>query len=241
MPLYLKKANHIFTVSNFVKEDIQTKYGIHPSKISVIYNGSRHIMTNDLEPINHKIPASSTYFFYYGAIHPRKNIANAIKAYNLFRSQNEGQILFLLAGRMAWSTKEVEKVWKESPYAEDIHFLGYLSDASISFYLKHALALVYISLHEGFGMPIIEAFAAETPVITSNNGALAEISGEGALLVNPLDINDIARGMNEIYSNTSLRRNLSEAGKNELARFNWDNSVQICSDIITQTAKKGHN
>lgn len=236
-PLYLKKANHIFTVSNFVKEDIQTKYGIHPSKISVIYNGSRNIMTNDFESINHKKPASSSYFFYYGAIHPRKNIENAIKAYNLFRAQHEGQILFLFAGRMAWSTKEIEKTWKKSPNAEDIHFLGYLSDASISYYLKHALALVYISLHEGFGMPIIEAFAAETPVITSNNGALAEIAGEGALLVNPLDINDIAKGMNEIYENTSLRRNLTEAGKNELARFNWDNSAQICSDIITKVAK----
>ena len=238
MPLYLKKANHIFTVSNFVKEDIQTKYGINPSKISVIYNGSRHIMTNDLEPINHKIPASSTYFFYYGAIHPRKNIANALKAYNLFRAQNEGQILFLFAGRMAWSTKEVEKTWKEIPFAQDIHFLGYLSDASIYHFLKHALALVYISLHEGFGMPIIEAFAAETPVITSNNGALAEISGEGALLVNPSDINDIARGMNEIYANISLRSHLTKAGKNELARFNWDNSAQICSRIITQMAKE---
>lgn len=241
MPLYLKKAKHIFTVSNFVKEDIQTKYGINPSKISVIYNGSRHIMTNYLEPINHKIPASSTYFFYYGAIHPRKNIENAIKAYNLFRSQNEGQILFLFAGRMAWSTKEVEKTWKESPYAQDIHFLGYLSDASIYHFLKQALALVYISLHEGFGMPIIEAFAAETPVITSNNGALAEISGEGALLVNPSDINEIARGMSEIYANTSLRRNLTEAGKNELARFNWDNSAQICSQLVTQMAKEGNN
>jgi len=241
MPLYLKKAKHIFTVSNFVKEDIQTKYGINPSKISVIYNGSRQIMTNYLEPINHKIPASSTYFFYYGAIHPRKNIENAIKAYNLFRSQNEGQILFLFAGRMAWSTKEVEKTWKESPYAQDIHFLGYLSDASIYHFLKQALALVYISLHEGFGMPIIEAFAAETPVITSNNGALAEISGEGALLVNPSDINDIARGMSEIYANTSLRRNLTEAGKNELARFNWDNSAQICSQLVTQMAKEGNN
>lgn len=241
MPLYLKKANHIFTVSNFVKEDMQTKYGINPPKISVIYNGNRHIMTNDLEPINHKIPASSTYFFYYGAIHPRKNIENAIKAYNLFRTQNEGKILFLLAGRMAWSTKEVEKAWKESPYAEDIHFLGYLSDASIYHFLKHALALVYISLHEGFGMPIIEAFAAETPVITSNNGALAEISGEGTLVVNPLDINDIARGMNEIYANTSLRSHLSEAGKKELARFNWDNSAQICSQIITQIAKERPN
>jgi alpha-1,3-rhamnosyl/mannosyltransferase len=196
-------------------------------------------MTNDLEPINHKIPASSTYFFYYGAIHPRKNIENAIKAYNLFRAQNEGQILFLFAGRMAWSTKEIEKTWKESPYAEDIHFLGYLSDASIYHFLKHALALVYISLHEGFGMPIIEAFAAETPVITSNNGALAEISGEGTLAVNPTDINDIARGMNEIHKNISLRSHLSEAGKKELARFNWDNSAQICSDIITQMAKEG--
>ena len=241
MPLYLRKANHIFTVSNFVKEDIQTKYAINPSKISVIYNGCRHIMTNDLEPINHKIPLSSTYFFYYGAIHPRKNIENAIKAYNLFRSQNEDQILFLFAGRMAWSTKEIEKTWKESPYAEDIHFLGYLSDASIYHFLKHALALVYISLHEGFGMPIIEAFAAETPVITSNNGALAEISGEGALLVNPSDINDIAMGMNEIYANTSLRSHLSEAGKKELARFNWDNSAQICSRLVTQIAEEGHH
>jgi len=90
-------------------------------------------------------------------------------------------------------------------------------------------------------MPIIEAFAAETPVITSNNGALAEISGEGALLVNPSDINDIARGMNEIHKNTSLRSHLSEAGKKELARFKWDNSAQICSRLVTQMAAEAHN
>jgi glycosyltransferase involved in cell wall biosynthesis len=90
-------------------------------------------------------------------------------------------------------------------------------------------------------MPIIEAFATETPVVTSNNGALAEISGQGALLVNPSDINDIARGMNEIYANTSLRKTLTEAGKKELERFNWDNSAQICSLLVTQTAEEGHH
>jgi len=236
-PLYLNKASHIFTVSNFVKEDIQLKYGINPSKISVIYNGSRSMTTTDAASVNYKIGTSAPYFFYYGAIHPRKNLTKAIEAFNLFRSQNDGIVLFLFAGRMAWRTREVEKTWKESPYARDIHFLGYLSDSSITYLLKHALALVYISLHEGFGMPIIEAFATETPVITSKDGALAEISGKGAKQVNPSDIQDIAKGMQDIYQDTSLRKNLIESGKNELDRFNWDQSAQICSDIITQHAK----
>jgi glycosyltransferase involved in cell wall biosynthesis len=233
-PKYLNKASHIFTVSNFVKEDIQVKYGINPSKISVIYNGSRNMTSTDAASAYHIPGNAAPYFFYYGAIHPRKNIPKAIEAFNLFRSQNEGQVLFLLAGRMAWHTGEVEKARKESPYARDIHFLGYLSDASITYLLKHALALVYISLHEGFGMPVIEAFAAETPVITSNNGALAEISGQGAVRVNPLDIQDIAKGMQVIYKDLSLRKHLIEAGKNELARFNWDHSARICSTIIMQ-------
>jgi glycosyltransferase involved in cell wall biosynthesis len=234
-PKYLKKAAHIFTVSNFVKEDIQRRFNIKSSEITIIPNGFREIITNEKEQYVKSTPLKSPYFFYYGAIHPRKNIARAIKAFDIFRAKNEEKISFILAGRLAWKTVEVEKAWKESPYKEDIHFMGYLSDDSISFYLKNALALIYISLHEGFGMPVVEAFAAETPVITSNEGALAEVSGKGAVLVNPLDINQIAQGMNDIYKNPILRMKLIDAGKIELARFDWDHSAIICSQIITKT------
>lgn len=233
-PKYLKKAAHIFTVSNFVKEDIQNKYKISPNEITVIPNGYRDLIANEKEEFFENSHFKYPYFFYYGAIHPRKNVEKAIKAFDLFRAQNEGKISFILAGRMAWKTEEVKMAWKESPYKEDIHFMGYLSDESISFYLKNALALVYISLHEGFGMPVVEAFAAETPVITSNNGALAEISGRGAVLVNPLDINQIAQGMSDILRYPSLRMKLIDAGKRELSRFDWDYSANICSQIITK-------
>jgi len=233
-PKYLHKAAHIFTVSNFVKEDIQSRYKINSAEITVIPNGFREIIENKKEHIVDNSPLDNPYFFYYGAIHPRKNVERAIKAFDLFRAQNKEKISFILAGRLAWKTDEVEKAWKESPYKDDIHFMGYLSDDSISFYLKNALALVYISLNEGFGMPVVEAFAAETPVITSNNGALAEISGRGALLVNPLDTNQIAQGMSNIYRNPNLRMELIEVGKKELGRFDWYHSAKICSQIITK-------
>ena len=83
-------------------------------------------------------------------------------------------------------------------------------------------------------MPVAEAFATETPVITSNIGALAEISGKGAVLVDPLDINQISQGMNNIYKNPDLRKSLIDAGKIELTRFDWDYSAEICSQIITK-------
>lgn len=217
-----------------MKEDIQSRYKINSDRITVIPNGFREIIENKKEHIVENSPLDNPYFFYYGAIHPRKNVERAIKAFDLFRAQNKEKISFILAGRLAWKTDEVEKAWEESPYKDDIHFMGYLSDDSISFYLKNALALVYISLNEGFGMPVVEAFAAVTPVITSNNGALAEISGRGAFLVNPLDINQIAQGMSDIYRNPNLRMELIEAGKRELGRFNWDHSAKICSQIITR-------
>ena len=233
-PKYLKKAAHIFTVSNFVKEDIKNKYNINSKKITIIPNGFREIIPNEKEQFVGNSPSSHPYFFYYGAIHPRKNIGRAIKAFDLFRAQNEEKISFIFAGRLAWKTEEVEKAWKESPFKDDIHFIGYLSDESISYYLKNAIALVYISLHEGFGMPVAEAFATETPVITSNIGALAEVSGKGAVLVDPLDINQISQGMNNIYKNPDLRKSLIDAGKIELTRFNWEYSAEICSQIITK-------
>lgn len=231
-PQYLKKAVHIFTVSNFVREDIQKKYGVPESGITVIPNGYRALLKQAEESEGEPVLPAHPYFFYYGAIHPRKNIDRVIKAFDLFRSQNEGKVSFVIAGRRAWKTGSVERAWRKSTFKEDIRFVGYVSDAAISYYLKNALALVYVSLHEGFGMPIVEAFAANTPVITSCEGALAETSGDAALKVNPRDIVAIAQGMRELYGNPSLRAALTMAGERALSRFNWDDSAKICSRII---------
>lgn len=232
-PRYLKKAAHIFTVSQFVKEDIYQKYQVEKSRITVIPNGNRETKFSEIK-VTDALPYSEIpYFFYYGAIHPRKNLVNAIQAFNLFRNNQKVRIRFVIAGRLAWNISEILTEREKSPYKEDIHFTGYLSDEWIGRYLKNSIALIYISLHEGFGLPIIEAFAAEVPVITSNIGAMAEIAGKGAYLVDPHRLEDIAKGMKELYENRELRKSLISSAKMELTRFNWDQSAHLLSKIIT--------
>jgi len=222
-PRHLARAKHVFVVSRFVRDDLIRHYNLQPERISVIYNGLRKVDSRREEQAVQI--ADSPYFFYYGAIHPRKNLDRVLRAYTRFRSCYPQQVRFIVAGRMAWQTEAVWQAREESPYREDIAFTGYLPDEAVSTTLRGALALVYVSLHEGFGMPIVEAFGAGVPVLTSRTGAMAEIAGQGAVLVNPVDVEDIARGMLQLARDAKLRETLREAGRRELVRFDWDQAV----------------
>lgn len=229
---FAKKANRILTVSEYSKKDIMDTYNIGNEKIDVIYNNQSSnfvpLSSDEIQDVRNKYSSGEPYFLYIGSVHPRKNITRLLHAFELFKNQNCIKVKLLLAGNIYWKSHEVKSIFEASNYKNDIIFLGRVSDAEMKLILPSALCLMFISLFEGFGVPIIEAFHSNVPVITSNTSSMPEIAGDAALLVNPLEIAQIKKAMLEICSNDNLRSELIERGSIQKQKFNWD----ITSDFI---------
>lgn len=231
-PKYTHKAKRLATVSEYSAQDICKTYGIERNKIDVVYNG----VDQRFVPIDHrqakavkqKESDGNPYFLYVGSINPRKNIARMLKAFDKFRSNNSSsEHKLLLAGaKMVW-TDEMEIALNQMTYKQDVVFKGTVSDERLADLLGAAEALVYVSYFEGFGIPVIEAFQAGIPVICSNVTSLPEVAGDAAILVDPMDIEGISKGMGLIFNDSRLRSDLINKGHAQSAQFTWDRSADL--------------
>ncbi|MEM6379467.1 MAG: glycosyltransferase family 1 protein [Bacteroidota bacterium] len=231
IPLFLERADRILTVSEFGKTDMLEHFAISAEKIAVAPNALRGefkaLNSDEKQAIKFAYADGQDYFFYLGAVHPRKNVHRLILAFDQFKQETKSPVRLLIAGRFAWQTGEIQDAYNQVECKEDIQFLGYVPDDELKKILGAALALTYISLFEGFGLPILEAMHCEVPVITSNVSAMPEVAGKAALLVDPFSIDGIATSLRNIYTNADLRTQLTEQGVKERARYNWDHSARI--------------
>jgi glycosyltransferase involved in cell wall biosynthesis len=233
---YAGKASRIATVSEFSKTDIIQQYRINPEKIDVVYNGANEKYTPVDEATGKatraKFSDGKPYFFFVGAIHPRKNLVNLFRAFDIFReNDNEGTKL-LVAGARKWWTGEIADVFEKMKFRDDVIFTGRLDTGDMQKVMGSALALTYVSYFEGFGIPIVEAFRCGTPVITSNVTSMPEIAGEAALLVDPFKPDDIAQAMHSISTDAVLRARLIKAGNERASCFTWDKSAERLWETI---------
>lgn len=238
---YATRAEAITAVSNFTKHDITAVLGTPESKITPIFNGCRSsFMRENITvdtALNDQFSSGKPYFFYYGAIHPRKNIVHLLRAFDWYKSQTGSEVKLILAGRMAWKTDEITRQAANSAYKNDIIFTGFLTEAALSSLLAGALALVYVSLFEGFGLPILEALHAEVPVICSNTSSMPEVAGKAALLVDPNNPVAIGEAMVKMAADPALRLSLVEIGREQRHQFDWDRAAETLLELIVQTAK----
>ncbi|MCC6412434.1 MAG: glycosyltransferase family 4 protein [Saprospiraceae bacterium] len=236
MPRFARRAEKIATVSDYVRHDIADACNVSTDKIDVVYNGCRDGFKplNDAEQqnIREAFAEGQPYFFYTGAIHPRKNVHRLIHAFDAFKRQSGSQVRLLLAGRFAWQTGEVRTAYEQSPFKNHIRFLGYIPEADLQNLTASALALCLVSLNEGFGLPIIEAFNTDTPVLSSSVSALPEVAGNAALLVNPLDENAIADALMRLHTDVALRKGLIEKGRERRKAFSWDKAAAEVYEIL---------
>lgn len=228
-PKYAKKASRIATVSEYSKQDIVNTYGVSPEKIDVVYNGANISykpvsQSVKLETIS-KYSVGQPYFVFVGALHPRKNLVNLFKAYDIFRKQNPETVNLLIVGAKMWWTKAIEQAYKEMVFRNDVIFTGRLDTQELNKVLGSALALTYVSYFEGFGIPIVEAFYCNTPVITSNVTSMPEVAGDAALLINPFSPNAIAEAMQGIASSETLRQDLIKKGQDRRQKFSWQQTA----------------
>jgi len=228
-PKFAKKAKKIVTVSNFSKNDISKQFDIDADNIDVVYNGSKEIYkpSTKEEIINTKKKYSSNcdYFLFVGALSPRKNIANLLSAFEIFKKRSQTNFKLIIVGEKMFKTKNINDAFLKMQFKEDVVFTGRKNPEELNKIYGAAYALTFVPYFEGFVIPIIEAMNCETAVITSNVTSMPEVSGDAALLVDPFSVDSIANALMKIYSEPKLRLELIEKGKKQCQKFSWDKTA----------------
>src|SRR5690606_10641387 len=169
----------IVTVSEFSKNDISNLYGVDKEKIDVVYNGSntlyRPLTDDEKQQTREKYSSGNPYFLFVGLVHKRKNLQRILEAFDRFKEQDQEQYKMVVVGELKYMDAETESSYERMKYKDDVYFLGRKPIDELIMITGSATAMVYTSLFEGFGIPIVEAFQAETPLITSNITSMPEI------------------------------------------------------------------
>jgi glycosyltransferase involved in cell wall biosynthesis len=230
-PRFARKAKRLATVSEFSKADIHERYGISEDKIDVVYNGvnKKFHPLNETEKlaIKEKYTGGHDYFIFIGALLPRKNLKNLFLAFEMFRKQTSNKHKLLVAGARKWWTAEIENVFKNMEFKDDVIYTGRLGEDDLNAVLAGATALTYVSYFEGFGIPILEAFRCKVPVITSNVTSMPEVAGNAALYADPFNPASIADAMIRIAGDPLEREELLQKAMSRQMEFSWEKSAEL--------------
>lgn len=236
-PKFARKANRVATVSEYCRQDLIHTYQLPANKVDCVPNAYSPIFkekpkANKIE-IQERFSSGKPYFLYLGALNPRKNLEGLIAGYSHYR-ESGGQYQLLIVGeRMLW-TERIQKAYENSAYQKYIHFTGRLKDQELASVLAATEALCLVSHFEGFGIPILEAYASGVPVICANNTAMPEVAGKGALLVNSRDTNEIGQAMLALEE-PELQANLIREGALQLQNFSWSKSAAAMWESIQKS------
>ena len=235
-PRGAKRAKRVCTVSEYSKRDIINCFDIVSENIDVIYNSSNvpmlEISLEDALQIKNRYTSGNDYFMFVGSLLPRKNIGNMMLAFDIFKKKYQKPFKFVIVGAKKWWPDKFEDIYQNLTYKEDVIFTGRLSSEELQKVMAASFAVTYVSLFEGFGVPIVEAMFCSTAIITSNTTSMPEIAGDAALLCNPLNPQDIANAMYQVSTDDKLRSDLILKGKERRKFFSWDHSAALLWNSI---------
>ncbi len=231
VPKYAQKATRLASVSEFSKADIHKHYGIAKEKIDVVYNGYNSVYKpiSDIEKQRVKLHYTKgrDFFIFVGSLSPRKNIENMMLAYQYFIDNSDKIVDLVIVGDNLFMTKSIKKTWQNLRNKDNIHFTGRLAPDEISELTASAIALVLVSKLEGFGIPVIEAFACKTPVIVSNVSSLPEIAEDAAIYVNPFSVKSIGNAFLKMSNDEQLRKKLADKTLAISKKYSWNKSSKL--------------
>jgi glycosyltransferase involved in cell wall biosynthesis len=224
--LAVKRATKIITPSQATAEDLKYYFNCDPKKIEIIPHGY------DAKKINLKTKDNKEkFFFFLGRIETKKNLINLIRAFKFFIEESP-QYKLILAGKDGLGAKTIKEEVQKLKLTKNVVFTGYISEEEKAFYYKNASAFVFTTLFEGFGLPVLEAFNYNVPVICSNDSALAEIAKDGALLVNKNSPEEIFQAMKKITSDKNLQEKLIKCGNQILKNHSWTQAAEKTYQLI---------
>jgi glycosyltransferase involved in cell wall biosynthesis len=240
-PRFAHHSARLLTVSDYTRHDIAARYGVPLPHIAVVGNGASARFAPQppqaQQAARQRYAAGQPYFLYVGAIQPRKNVARLFRAFDQFKHATGHPAKLVVAGRMAWKTDDVQQAYAQLTHRADVVFTGFVPDADLPALYGGALALAYVSLFEGFGLPILEGFQAGIPALTSNTSSMPEVAGPGALLVDPTREADIAQGLATLATQPQLCAHLAQAGARHAQRFTWARTAQAVWQGLQQAVE----
>lgn len=241
-PRFARKASRIATVSEYSKMDISDSYHIPLEKIDVTFNGSHELYRPLDEIVKSKVRDkyfhSNPYFIFIGSLHPRKNIERLLMAFDEFKSRNSSNIGLMIVGGELFDTGSIFRIYNNMKFGSEVKFTGRLEPPELRDVLGSSLALIYVPLFEGFGVPLVEAMNCDIPIVASNVTSVPEITGDAAVYANPYDVNSIAEAMLRISSNNHLQQKCIETGRIRRNLYSWDKTAQRLWECMMKAARR---
>jgi len=245
VPDTVRRAGSVIAPSASVKVDLVEHLAVPPDKIIVASPGvDRRVFRpvgGDARAevlMRHSLPTS--YFLFVGTLQPRKNVVRVLTAYRALPADVRSRHALVLVGMKGWRDDEIaSEITRLTDAGERVHYAGYADGADLPALYSGATAFVWPSLFEGFGMPVLEAMACGTPVITSDRSSLPEAAGGAALLVDPFDVDAIADAMRRVADDDALASSLVERGHERAARACWHDTASHVRDALALAATSG--
>lgn len=223
MPILLKRAYKIICISENTKNDVIKFFNVDEDKLVEIYNGYDNELfnTKDIkENVIEKYNIKEKYFIAVGAGYSHKNLETALRAFKKVSDKNKCE--FIIVGKDSDYIKKLKQLCIELKIEEKVKFIGYVPDDDLPTLYNKSIAFVYPTLYEGFGLPILEAMACETVVLSANNSSLPEVYGDAAISFDAKDEDAIAKGMALLLKDEVISRKLINDSKEQIKKFDWD-------------------
>ena len=225
-----RRADAVIAISESTRHDVISAFGVNPNRVHTVYCGA--------DDIFHPLPAAQIaafraeknlpahFIFRLGTIEPRKNVEGGIRAYAAWRRRDPSAPLLVIGGGKGWYYQEVFRLVETLGLTEAIRFPGYIPQDDLPLWYNAAAVFVYPSHFEGFGLPVLEAMACGTPVVTSDVSSLPEVAGDAALLVSPTDTDALSTAMERAFTDAALAQSLRERGLRQAAQFSWEKTAR---------------
>jgi len=245
VPLAARRAQAIIAVSQATKADIVRILGIDERKVHVVHEApSPHFRPVDcpkeLDRVRAAYGLPPRFVLYVGTIEPRKNLVRLVEAYARLHAAHDLEHALIFVGSRGWKDEAVFTAVEQLDLNGRVRFLGYVPVRDLVALYNLAALVAFPSLYEGFGLPVLEAMACGTPVLTSPNGSLSEVAGSAAEYVDPHDVESIAAGLRRVLHDRDRQEELCTRGRVHAARFSWQSAARQTSRIYVQVSQ-GHN
>ena len=229
MPLFVRRATALITVSESTKRDLMRVYGVPAGKITVTYEAASSLfapaLPDRVAAVRARYGLPQRYLLTVGTIEPRKNLIRLVNALHLLRRLDPGLSLVIVGGT-GWLYQDFFELLEKLGDPQAVLLSGYVPDEDLPAVISGAEALVLASLYEGFGLPALEAMACGTPVVCSNASSLPELGGDAARYFDPQNTEDIARALQTVLSDADLRAEMRQRGLIQAARFSWQRTAR---------------
>jgi glycosyltransferase involved in cell wall biosynthesis len=231
--LSARRARRLIAVSAHAAAESTQLLGVPPERIDVVYHGVdpsfRPLPADEVVAFRQRRGLPGRFMLFVGTLEPRKNLVRLVEAFARIYGRicgNDGRVRLVLAGGKGWLYDELFAKVEALGLGEAVIFPGYVMSDELPLWYNGAAVLAYPSVYEGFGLPVLEAQACGTPVLTSNVSSLPEAAGDAALMVDPYDVEALAAGLNRLLADESLRHDLRERGLAHAKQFSWPHTAQ---------------